>query len=326
MNSLVSVIILNYKHYQDTISCLKSILKSSYAHYNIILVDNNSPNESVTELTKWIFTHYGDGVIDKTEEVFFTTVFSKQFLPKLTFIVSSENKGYAAGNNIGIRYAANRYGTEYFWILNNDTVVDRFAMQALVDSLEYEPKAGITSSVLLEFNQREIVQAVGGQYFKWTGRNKSVGRGLNYQAVKEHTFSIDYPNGASMMVRRSFVESVGLMNEEYFLYFEEIDWVIRGNEKDWHVTVAMKSKVWHKEGGTVSAAKNERSALSDYFIARSRLLFTRRFFPAALPTVYLGMTVFVVNRLKRRQAARLPLLFRIFFNPSLSTSIIMDKI
>lgn len=304
MKPLVSVIVLNYKQFQDTIVCLESLLESDYDHFNIVLVDNNSPNESAIALCRWARSRYQQETPLQTDDGLPGISYTVGPRATLVFIQSTENKGYAGGNNIGIKFALEKYDAAFYWILNNDTKVDAKALGCLVQAFSGNQRVGLISSVLLEWHDAGLVQAIGGNYYKWTGANKNVGKGLRYEQLVGQVFDIDYPNGASMMASREFVREVGLMNEMYFLYFEEIDWVTRGKRKGWKIAVAIGSKVWHKEGGTVSNAKQVRSDLSDYFILRSRLLYCRRYTPLQLPFVLLASTVFLFNRLRRKQYDR----------------------
>ncbi len=104
------------------------------------------------------------------------------------------------------------------------------------------------------------------------------------------------------------------MCEDYFLYFEELDWVMRGKLKNWKVDISFQSKVWHKEGGSINNGK-KKSRLCDYFLVRSKIIITKRFFSLALPFVYLSMFWFIINRIRRKQFNRILFILKLCIHP-----------
>jgi FkbM family methyltransferase len=174
--------------------------------------------------------------------------------------------------------------------------------------LEGDGEIGMCGSTILLYNEPEKIWALGGAtYHKWFAIPRCVGL---YQSV-HRTFErkwvesrIDYIAGASMFVSRSFVECIGLMSEEYFLYFEEIDWIIRAQGR-FTLAYAPKSIVYHKVGSATGyGAGRKRNFISDYYGIRNRLILTRQFFPICLPTVYLRLFVTLLNRIRQRQWSR----------------------
>ena len=126
---------------------------------------------------------------------------------------------------------------------------------------------------------------------------------------------MDYIAGASLLVSRALLRDVGLLSERYFLFYEEIDLAVRAKGR-YSLAYAHESIVYHKEGRATGARSDpvRKSALADLYGCRSRLLFTRAYFPVALPTVYLGLLAVVVNRLRRRQPDRALSILRIMFS------------
>jgi hypothetical protein len=205
---------------------------------------------------------------------------------RLILIQTGGNLGFAGGNNVGLRYALAQQDCDFFWLLNNDTVVDTHALSALVERMRQRPDAGMCGSTLLSYDNPRFFQALGGSiYNRWTARGGHIGMGYqgdrlpNCDAVERR---MKYVVGASMMVRRTFLDQIGLMSEAYFLYFEEIDWATRARGK-YSLAYAPQSVVYHKEGSSIGTSWNrrERSASSDYYAARSRMRYTRQYFPLA---------------------------------------------
>ena len=346
----VYIIILTYKGWKDTIECLESVLKSTYANYQVIVVDNHSPDDSLKRIKLW--------ALGEQEAAFLPQPpISDLVLPlvkkPLSFIVSQpngqvresyqihapadpalegvlpttkepliiipapDNLGYSYGNNIGLTYALAKGDGAFFWILNNDTVVDQDALKNLVataETLSGAPeKMGIMGSKLLFYYAPETLQGVGGKYNRWTAIGRHVGAYEKDTGQYDHQkLEQDYVIGASLFVDANFVTEVGLLNEEYFLYFEEPDWIIRGQRKGWGIGYCYQAKVYHKEGGFSGTAQKgkDRSVFSDYYGLRNRLIFTRKFYPYALPVVYLSFFAIFINRLKRKQYGRLKLAWR----------------
>src|SRR5699024_4703877 len=168
--------------------------------------------------------------------------------PCVFILRTAENKGYAGGNNEGIRYAM-ASGADYIWILNNDTVVEPGTLWPLVEKMEKNSEIGICGSLLKDYHHREQVQGLGGGcYYKWLGVTYPItpqNNKMNDYDVEHIEKSLDYIWGASMFVSKAFIDSVGLMNEEYFLYYEEMDWAVRGKE-NYKLGFVPESIVYHK--------------------------------------------------------------------------------
>ncbi|AZR81693.1 glycosyltransferase family 2 protein [Thiomicrospira sp. S5] len=335
MMSKVYFIILNYNGWRDTQECLESALKLDYPNFQVIVVDNNSPNDSMSHLLAWAkgeelatgnspdFAHLSTPPIKKpiefvlydkptalaggnaTQEVHLNN--------PIIFIQSDENRGFAAGNNIGTEYALKKGDAEYLWYLNNDTVVEPNALSEYVKKAnqykENGQRVGIIGAKLMYYHQPKLIQAIGGIYNKWLATTKHIGafeEDIGQYDNEDIVKKISYPVGASMLVDIAFIKDVGMMCEDYFLYFEELDWVCRGKEKGWQIGYCWCIKIFHKEGGSIGSSSDgiQRSELSDYYGLINRIAFTRKFFPNMALIVRLSFLVVLFNRIKRRQFDR----------------------
>jgi GT2 family glycosyltransferase len=284
----VYIIVLNYKNYSDTIECLESLLKLRYPNKEIIVVDNSSPNDSGKYLEEWV---------SKNEE------------QPIQFILNNINLGYAGGNNTGIRRALQDSNMRFVWILNNDTIVDENALDALVQKMGENPRIGVCGSKLIYNWDKNRIQGYGGIYNKWLG---TVGTIKNENEI----YKMDYVIGASMLIRREVLTSIGLLGEDYFLFFEELDYAQRIKGK-FLMTCACDSVVFHKEGASIGAQAGnpqKNSYISDYYTIRNRILITEKYFPYCLPTVYLGLFIAIFNRIRRKQYDRIKMIINLMLH------------
>jgi GT2 family glycosyltransferase len=328
----VYIILVNYNGWRDTIECLESVLRLNYPNFQVVVVDNSSFDNSLMYIKEWangninVYINKSNNLQPLSfppvnKPVVFScyehsnTLLSKNITDKLDnpliLIQSKANNGFAAGNNIGISYALLQNDFKYIWLLNNDTVVDINALTALIDKAKScktkEQKVGIISSKLLYYNKPNIIQGIGGKFNKWFAVSKHVASfSLDNGSYDLEEVDIDYAIGASMLVSKEFVMDVGLMCEDYFLYYEEMDWSERGRAKGYKTSYCYQSRVYHKEGATIGSGHDKsKSELSDIYSIKNRFKFTNKFYPAFLPTVYLGLVIVVLNRLKRNQFGRI---------------------
>lgn len=291
------IILVNWNGWRDTLECLESLLLLDYPDFRIVICDNGSDDGSLERIAGWVGER---GVtLARFQREGGSAVLCGD--PLITLIDIGENLGFAGGNNVGIRHALAR-GAAYCWLLNNDTVVEPDALSQLVARMRQDASVGICGSTLRLYHDRDRIQALGGGfYYRWLGVpwhygrctrwNRSAGLQLRAEA------RMNYVEGASMLVSRDFLERVGLLNEEYFLYFEEADWALRGRGR-FALGYAAGSVVYHKVGGSIGTSSNpsRKSYVCDFYNVRNRILFARRHHPFTLPTVYLVLMVEVLLR------------------------------
>jgi len=324
----VAIILINYKNTRDTIECLESVLKLDYPNFNIVIVDNSEDEHLQLALESWakgaysvqtLFPKIVYPSVEKPISFVCLTEGDDSFVEgtKITIILAKKNRGFAAGNNIGIRYALKVTDVTLFWLLNNDTIVKREALSSLVRYVIENPAMGIVGSKLLYYNNPAIIQGIGGKYNRWFGIVKEIGRDQNeWDSLNNNqVLDFDYVIGASMLVKKDFLLDVGLMDEDLFLYFEELDWALRAKKKNWKLGCCKESIVYHKQGASInSGIKKHSSILSDYYSIRNRIFITKRHFPYALITLYPSFLIFAFNRIKRKEFKRLSMLLQILMN------------
>ena len=320
----LAVVMVNWNRTDDTIEALESLMRSDIP-VRVIVVDNASEDGSAQRLKAW-----ADGQEPYTAPAGPLGRLSRPSLEKpipyeelrdeealtarpggvlLTFIWSSWNRGFAGGNNLAMRFALNDPAVAYCWCLNNDTVVEPDAARALITRMDATHRVGMCGTQLRYYHRPGTWQLLNGQRFKLlTGQSQGIGadqpvtRPFDPKKIARET---DFVQGASIAVSRMFLETVGYMEESYFLYFEEMDWSVRSRGR-FAIAFAHGAIVYHKEGGSIgsSSTRGARSEASEYYLLRSRLKFYRRNFPVLWPFQYpLGMWQ-ITKRLLRRQPAK----------------------
>lgn len=294
----VYIIILNYNTWQDTIECLQSLLQQQYAAYEIIVVDNCSSNDSRTGLLKWAAEKV------KVNEPFDFTVSEYKnpcFIPvreaqkaNIHFLWSDKNGGYAYGNNVGIKFSRRQSTSHFIWILNNDTVVLPDTLQQL-QSCFYKSgvKVGLVGCIQTYYPQPQIVQCLYGRFYSRIGLSIEQGEGINIKDVEQYKGRrIDYLYGACLLTHTSVLDRVGLLSEDYFLYFEELDFSYRIKREGLSLAFCFDTHILHKQGGSMGD-KSERmtfiTPFSDYNTFRSKFIFARKFYKRWI-TLYLCLS------------------------------------
>jgi len=254
----VAIVVLNWNGWQDTIACVASLQALTYGNFEILVVDNGSTDDSVTEISS--------------------------AFPGVTLLLSGANLGFGGGCNVGIRHAL-AHGADYVWLINSDATVDPAALTALVQAANSNPALGSVGSVLYEADQRDLVQLWGGGRVNlWLGRS-------THCVVPG---PISFISGASLLLRRAALEQVGLFDEAlFFMYWEDTDLGFRLANAGWQLAVADDSKVWHKQ----SASLGFGNPLLDEYATRSCVRFLRRHAPIPSLSIALVLVRMVIKRM-----------------------------
>jgi GT2 family glycosyltransferase len=300
----VTILLLNWRGWEDTIECLESVLRQSYGNLQVVVCDNDSGDDSLAHIRAW-----AEGALCPVTPAAHP-LHGQSFPPiakpvscveydraaaenggdparadvPLVLVQTGGNLGYAGGNNVGIQYALKRDPKGYVWLLNNDTVVQPDALRHMVELAEREPGAGMVGAKLMDYDEPELFQAAGGgTLIPWRGLTRHVAEGERDEGQWDEVLEPDYITGASLLVKSEVVAAIGEMDERYFLYSEEVDWCLRAKEQGWRMLYSPKSVVWHKGGQSVQY----RSPLHDYHTVRSMLLLVRKFYPRLLPLTFM---------------------------------------
>lgn len=336
---IVSIILVNYNGWQDTIECLESVLKLDFKNYNIVVIDNASTDGSAFYIKEWakgnIDYNFSSSKISEAkafppeDKPIALTVLSYSEISTLTnqqnkstkivLIESDLNRGFAGGNNVATKVAKSIFNPYFFWYLNNDTVVERNSLRELIkyyyELQSADKKIGIIGAKLRYYTNPDIIQAMAAIYNPWFAAaqhlgNNEVDRGQYDRII--NNISFDYAVGASMFINKNFIEEVGVMNEEYFLYFEELDWVNRGRKYNYTTAICANSIIYHKEGASTGSA--QKSDLSLYFDLKNRLKFTRTFYPFFILPVYFYELALLFNNIRKGRFKKAKIILKILLN------------
>ncbi|MBX7066383.1 MAG: glycosyltransferase family 2 protein [Parachlamydiales bacterium] len=240
----ISIILLNWNGKKDTLECLASLKKVTYPNFQTIVVDNGSKDDSVAALRK--------------------------AYPEMPIIETGANLGFAGGNNEGIQWVL-RHHAEWILLLNNDTVVAPDFLDAFMQAAKEKPQAKILGAKILRYDKPEIIDHLGGFWCPELGEFCSPDAGQPdhpYFQMRE----ADYVCGAALFMHRSVPETIGLLEPNFFLFWEESDFCYRAKKAGLQVWTAPEAKVYHKVSSSFTGGKPHMH----YFWWRSRLLWIER--------------------------------------------------
>jgi len=249
----VSIIILNYNGREDTLACLRSMEHLTYPNVQVIVVDNGSTDGSVE-------------------------AFRDQH-PRFKLIETGANLGFTGGNNIGIRHALEQ-GADYVMLLNNDTIVAPDMLDVMVEVMEANPKVGVTCPMIYYYDLPETIWSAGGSIDWSRGSTGMIGIDEEDKAqFGPHPRSVDFVTGCAILARRVVWEKARLLDDKFFMYYEETEWCVRARRAGFEIMHIPAAMVWHK----ISVAQRAASIPTYYYMTRNRLLFLYRT-GAGLPT------------------------------------------
>jgi GT2 family glycosyltransferase len=254
----VTIILLNWNGAGNTVSCLAALATTTYPNYGIVVIDNGSTDDSVARI--------------------------KSSFPDTCIMETGRNLGYAGGNNLGIRYAL-EHSADYVWILNNDTIVDPGCLQQMVEAAESDKRIGMVGSMIFYLDTPQVIWYAGGTVdLKGGGRTRHIGKDEPDIGRHDTPGETDYITGCSMLVRRELIDAIGLMDENYFLYFEDVDWCLKARKSGWKLCFEPQAVLLHAEGAQLERLFSDRFI---YYTLRNRLYFMKRFAPGNMLACHL---------------------------------------
>ena len=261
-SALVSIITVNYNQTAATLDLLDNLISLTYPNLEIIVVDNASRKDPSSMI--------------------------KSVYPGVVTIRNEKNLGFAGGNNRGIEKAKG----DFILLLNNDTSVAPDLIEKLLAAFGDDETIGVVCPKILYADPPETIQFAGyTPIHPLTGRNKTIGQGKKDSSRYNITQETPYAHGAAMMIRKSVIQSVGLMPEEFFLYYEELDWSTTIKKAGYRILYFPEARVIHQ--ASLSVGRN--SPLKTYYYYRNRILFMRRNFSTIEKIVFFFFLLLVTT-------------------------------
>jgi GT2 family glycosyltransferase len=293
----IGVVIVAFNSAPVIAECLESLFASNDADLAVVVVDNDSTDSTVQVIEDWAsgrapLSPRDDCPLQSLGPVakpVCSTVAPAGELPQqapLVIVRSAVNGGFARGVNQGLEVLARRKDVSAFWVLNPDCVVPPGTAAAYLAAAAEGPFS-LLSCRTIYYEHPDRIQTDGGRVNRWTGVCTSVHAGQPPDTSLPDARDLDYVTGANMVASRTFLEAAGPMAEDYFLYYEEVDWAAHRGSLP--IRLVPGAVVYHHGGTVIGSGTSARRAspFSNYFNYRNRLLFARRHLRARAPIVLL---------------------------------------
>ncbi len=238
---LVYAVTLNWKRPLDTIACLQTLEAQTYPRLHTIVVDNNS----------------GDGSVEQIQAA----------CPKTSVIANSENSGFARGMNVGIKQALSD-GADFIFILNNDTLLSPTTIERLMH--RYKSDIGILAPLIYYANPSHIIWSGGNQLNHWLLETKKGLRGQPDKPNWPEFILQDFVPACGLLIPRHVFTQVGYFEEQFFMYYEDMDFCLRLRRAGFRILVVPQAKMWHKVS---LSSGGQDSPTERYWMAHSSIVF-----------------------------------------------------
>jgi len=242
----VAIIVLTYNGVDDTLDCLASLRRLAYPRerVSVVVVDNASADGTVADV--------------------------RASFPEVVVIENGANLGFAAGNNVGFRYAL-AHGYDYAMLLNNDTEIAPECLGLLVAEAEAAPQIGVVGPTIYYHAAPAMIWSAGGRIDWQRGTSLMDGTGEHDVGQYGAPRAVDFVTGCALLVKRAALERAGLLDERFFMYYEETEWSVRVRRAGFAIRHVPQARLWHK---IPLDARFDKEYLA-YYMTRNRLLFLR---------------------------------------------------
>ncbi len=247
----VVILILNWNGKKDTLACLESLQAAKkMPKFATMVIDNGSTDDSIAAI--------------------------RASFPQVPILETKENLGFAGGNNAGIRWALDK-SFDWILLLNNDTVVAPDFIEGFLSAAKARPEGKIFGAKIYRYEEKERIDHLGGVWNSITAEFESNAFGQIDDGSFEEMKEVDYVCGCALLMHRSVPEAIGLLEESFFLLWEESDFCARAKKAGFQIWTAPQSKLWHKVSASFTGGKPHMH----YFWWRNRLLYISRNLPGA---------------------------------------------
>jgi GT2 family glycosyltransferase len=211
-------VILNTNRRDDTLACLASLAQTTYTNHRVIVLDNGSTDGSVPA--------------------------AREQYPDVKVAPLEENLGYAGNNNFGIQMALDMRA-DWVFVLNEDTILDPDCLRSLVTAGEQDSKVGIVGPMVYHHDEPTIIQSGGGilgPYWESIHLEKDQ---IDAGQLRQNHF-VEWVSGCAILVRRSVIETAGMLDARFFYFWEETEWCLRAGKAGWKILHVPAARIWHK--------------------------------------------------------------------------------
>jgi len=229
---------------RETRNCIRSLLLEGSPDYRILIVEN--------------------GTRDNLKEL------SPEF-PDVHFINLPENEGFTGGVNKGLEEARRMWKPDYYFLLNNDAEVEKGALAVLIQGMQEEPACGMTAPKIYSDRKNGILWSAGGTLVPWRIKSANRGEGMKDSGQFERREECPFLSGCALLIRDRVVEDVGLLDNRFFAYLEDLDYCLRVRQKGWKLIYEPKAIAVHAGSST---AGGEYEPFQSYYRWRNRFLIT----------------------------------------------------
>lgn len=246
IQSSVGIVVLNWRGLDDTRACCESLAKISYPDARIFVVDNAS----------------GDGSAEALQSEF----------PQFIHVSNAKNLGFSGGNNAAMnRVLAENH--KYVLLLNNDTIAAPDFLEAMVNAAETDPQIGMVGAKIYYFDSPDVLWYAGGTVdFEKPEPFGHVGENDRDRGQYDEPGETGWVTGCCLLARGEALKQVGLLDEAFGYYCEDVDWCLRANKAGWKIWYEPRAKVWHKIGRSTGRG----SLPIQYYNCRNILLIARK--------------------------------------------------
>ncbi len=243
MKSKFLIIIVNYKNWQDTLECIQSLINNNISIEQVLVIENFSCNDSFNRI--------------------------KSVFKDINILKTEKNLGFTGGNNLGIKHALEN-NFEYAILLNNDTIVKNSnSINRLIKNMNENQDTSLGTGRIFYYPQKDIIWYDGGKLVYWRGLaiHYNYRKDAKNLSLNNQTKEVSFISGCYMCIRLKDFPKLGLLNENFFLYLDDIEYSARAIKKNLKLKYFPGSVIYHKANG-----ENNRSSSMVYYSIRNRRL------------------------------------------------------
>jgi len=294
----VSIIVVNWNGWKDTVECLESLYKIDYPSYEIIVVDNDSKDDSIKKIKAWAkgkikvkskffkfdsknkpikCFEYTKREFENSSYLVKKKKFDKLKSDKKLFIFKNdENNCWSGANNLAMRQILKESKSEHILLFNNDAVINKSALTKLVNIMEEgDKKIGVVGGKMYSYfeKRKDIIQSIGIKIILPMGDVHLYGKGKKDIGQLDKIREVDFICGAFLLIKAEVIQKIGLIDEKFFMYFDDSDWCLKIKKAGYSTVLVPDSVMWHKGSGIIGKIPG----YGDYYAIRNRFWFVRKY-------------------------------------------------